>query len=77
MRSADGDPFDLDRFVDAQDGVFEEALTEIRDGQKSTHWMWFIFPQLEGLGLSPTSKRYSIKSVDEPSFGIRFSVRAS
>ena len=74
MQTVDEDPFDLDRFVEAQDGVFEEALAEIRDGQKTTHWMWFIFPQFEGLGLSPTSLRYSIKSADEAKAYLRHPV---
>ena len=63
--SSPADPFNLNRFVLAQNGVFEEALAEIEDGQKSSHWMWFIFPQIDGLGFSATSKRYAIKSVDE------------
>jgi uncharacterized protein (DUF1810 family) len=61
------DPYDLDRFVQAQARTYEQALSEIRDGEKVSHWMWFIFPQLEGLAPnpSPTSRRYSIKSVAE------------
>lgn len=59
------DPFDLERFVEAQRGVYEHALAEIEDGQKSSHWMWFIFPQIDGLGFSSTARRYAIKSVDE------------
>ena len=59
------DPFDLDRFVSAQDGVYETALAEVRAGRKRTHWMWYVFPQLDGLGFSPTAKRYAIKGVDE------------
>ncbi|HET6617286.1 MAG TPA: DUF1810 domain-containing protein [Gemmatimonadota bacterium] len=62
--SAD-DPFDLERFVTAQESDFERALTEIRSGRKRTHWMWYVFPQVEGLGSSPTSSRYSIKSLEE------------
>jgi len=58
-------PFDLQRFVTAQDGVFETALRELRAGSKQSHWMWFIFPQLRGLGLSPTAHRYGIASLDE------------
>ena len=59
------DLYDLGRFVYAQEGVYERALSELKNGQKRTHWMWFIFPQIDGLGYSPTAKRYSIKSVDE------------
>ncbi len=57
--------FDLTRFVDAQEPVFEQALAEIRRGRKSSHWMWFIFPQLLGLGHSAMSRRYGIHSIDE------------
>src|SRR5438552_7294918 len=59
------DPYDLQRFVRAQEGAYEEALSEIRSGRKRSHWMWYIFPQFDGLGFSSTSKRYSIKSVAE------------
>jgi uncharacterized protein (DUF1810 family) len=59
------DPYDLDRFVRAQVGDYEQALSEIMTGRKRTHWMWFIFPQIDGLAFSSTSKRYSIKSIDE------------
>jgi uncharacterized protein (DUF1810 family) len=60
-----GDPHNLTRFVQAQEGVYEQALAEIRRGWKQSHWMWYIFPQFEGLGFSSTSRRYSIKSVAE------------
>jgi uncharacterized protein (DUF1810 family) len=61
------DPFDLARFVSAQDegGVYEQALAELNDGRKRTHWMWFIFPQAAGLGTSPISRRYAIRTVEE------------
>jgi uncharacterized protein (DUF1810 family) len=61
------DPFDLDRFVAAQDagGSYQHAVAELRNGRKSSHWMWYVFPQLAGLGQSPTSKFYAIGSVDE------------
>jgi uncharacterized protein (DUF1810 family) len=59
------DIYDLDRFLRAQQGDYERALSEITSGQKRTHWMWYIFPQLDGLALSPTAKRYAIKSVEE------------
>jgi uncharacterized protein (DUF1810 family) len=51
---------DLQRFVAAQDGVYEQALAEIRAGTKRTHWMWFVFPQIAGLGSSPTAQHYAI-----------------
>ncbi len=61
------DPFDLDRFVEAQDAgaTYEHALDELRRGQKTSHWMWFVFPQIAGLGQSPMSRRYAIASLDE------------
>ncbi len=55
----------LERFTEAQDGVFDVALTEIRRGRKESHWMWFIFPQLQGLGLSSLSHFYGIRSLAE------------
>lgn len=59
------DPFHLQRFVDAQSRVYATALGELRLGRKQTHWMWFIFPQLAGLGLSSTAQFYAIASLDE------------
>jgi uncharacterized protein (DUF1810 family) len=59
------DPFDLCRFTSAQYAVYGRVLAEIKNGQKRTHWMWYIFPQLYGLGLSSISKRYAIKSIEE------------
>jgi uncharacterized protein (DUF1810 family) len=59
------DPFDLNRFLEAQEGVYREALAELRHGHKRSHWMWFIFPQLDGLGHSPTTQYYAIKSLEE------------
>jgi uncharacterized protein (DUF1810 family) len=60
-----GDPFNLSRFIQAQAGLYPEVLAELRRGKKRTHWMWFIFPQIEGLGYSATSRRYAIKSLEE------------
>ena len=60
-----GDRYDLARFVHAQGEDFAQALSEIRRGRKRSHWMWYIFPQFEGLGRSWNSKRYSVKSVAE------------
>src|ERR1700759_4081183 len=61
------DPHRLQRFVDAQDddGTYAMALRELRDGRKRSHWMWFIFPQIAGLGQSPRSRRYAISSLQE------------
>lgn len=59
------DVYRLKRFLNAQEGVYERALAELRTGGKRTHWMWYIFPQIDGLGMSETAKRYSIKSIDE------------
>ena len=59
------DSYHLDRFVQAQDRTYESALTEIRNGRKRSHWMWFIFPQFEGLGSSAQSVFFSIKSTAE------------
>ena len=60
------DPFDLQRFVDAQsNGVYEQALAELRQGRKRGHWMWFIFPQHIDLGRSAAAKKYGLSGVDE------------
>ena len=61
------DPFDLQRFVDAQRADYDRALREIRNGRKQSHWMWYVFPQFAGLGMSPTSQRYAIGSLAEAS----------
>jgi uncharacterized protein (DUF1810 family) len=59
------DPFNLRRFIDAQDGAFAAALAELKAGSKQSHWMWFIFPQLAGLGHSATARFFSISSLEE------------
>ena len=59
------DPHDLGRFVEAQADDFQQALSEINSGRKRSHWMWYIFPQFDGLGFSSTSQRYAIKSIEE------------
>jgi uncharacterized protein (DUF1810 family) len=59
------DPFDLDRFVTAQRGVHETAIGELRAGRKRSHWMWFVFPQVAGLGRSATAQRYAITGLPE------------
>ena len=59
------DPHDLQRFIDAQAPVHDQVLAELRAGRKRTHWMWFVFPQLRGLGHSAMAERYGIASLDE------------
>jgi len=72
------DPFDLRRFVDAQAPVYQRVLAELRNGRKASHWMWFIFPQIKGLGSSPMANTYAIASraeaqayLDHPVLGAR------
>lgn len=72
------DPYDLQRFVDAQEPVYDTVLGELRAGRKRTHWMWFVFPQLRGLGHSPTAVHFGIASraeaqayLDHPVLGPR------
>lgn len=74
MPSSPDDPYDLDRFVRAQERDYEQALSEIRSGRKRSHWMWYIFPQFDGLGVSPTSKHYAIKSIAEAEAYLRHPV---
>jgi uncharacterized protein (DUF1810 family) len=64
---ADDDPYRLERFVAAQDagGSYDAAVAELRAGRKRSHWMWFVFPQIAGLGQSPMSQRYAISSLPE------------
>jgi len=59
------DPYDLRRFVDAQAHTYDQALQELRDGAKRTHWMWFVFPQVEGLGRSGMAQRFAISGLQE------------
>ncbi len=67
MRQAAGvsDPFDLRRFVDAQAHTYDQALAELRAGEKRTHWMWFVFPQVAGLGRSGMAQRFAISGLEE------------
>lgn len=65
MAHATDEPFDLSRFVEAQASVYARVLDELKEGRKTSHWIWFIFPQLAALGQSATAKRYGIKSKDE------------
>lgn len=59
------DPFDLERFVEAQAPVYERVRSELREGRKLSHWMWFVFPQIEGLGSSAMARRFAIGSREE------------
>src|SRR5688572_10513048 len=65
MEPVTDDPHDLNRFVRSQYAMYDRALAEIRGGEKRSHWMWYIFPQFDGLGSSPTARAFAIKSVDE------------
>lgn len=68
------DPFELVRFVAAQRDSYAQALAELRVGRKASHWMWFVFPQFEGLGMSAMSRRYAIRSLDEARAYLRHDV---
>ena len=59
------DPFDLDRFIKAQAIVYADVVSELSQGRKRSHWMWFVFPQIAGLGFSETARRFAISSRDE------------
>lgn len=71
-----GDPYDLERFASAQDagGTYDRAVDELRRGHKTSHWMWFVFPQIAGLGMSAMSQRYAISSLDEAKAYLRHPV---
>jgi uncharacterized protein (DUF1810 family) len=70
------DPYDLERFVDAQDygGTYDRVLEELRSGRKTGHWIWFVFPQIAGLGLSPTSRAFAVSSLEEAKAYLRHPV---
>jgi uncharacterized protein (DUF1810 family) len=68
------DPHYLNRFLEAQQSTYAQALAEINGGRKQSHWMWYIFPQFEGLGFSPTSRKYAIKSLAEAEAYLRHAV---
>ena len=68
------DSYDLARFVQAQEADYDRAMSEIRSGRKRSHWMWYIFPQFDGLGMSATSRHYAIKSVAEAEAYLRHPV---
>lgn len=74
MDSVKDDFYRLQRFVQAQEEIYGTALAELRAGRKQTHWMWFIFPQIKGLGISPTASHYSIKTLDEAKAYLRHPV---
>jgi uncharacterized protein (DUF1810 family) len=63
--TVNGDPYHLQRFLDAQRGVYDQAERELLAGRKESHWMWFIFPQIKGLGQSATAQKYAIRALDE------------
>lgn len=65
MSAATTDPYDLERFVSAQAGSYDTALAELRRGAKRSHWMWYVFPQIAGLGGSEMTQRFAIQSIDE------------
>ena len=71
------DPYDLQRFVDAQQPVFESAKRELRDGRKQSHWMWFIFPQIRGLGHSAMARKFALSSPEEAKAYLNHSVLGS
>ncbi len=65
MTVSEDDPHNLQRFLDAQNSVFAQACSELRAGRKRSHWMWFIFPQIQGLGYSPLAQKFAIASLEE------------
>ena len=70
------DPYDLERFLSAHDvdGTYDRAVAELRRGQKTGHWMWFVFPQIAGLGQSPTARKFAISSLEEAKVYLRHPV---
>ena len=74
QRTSAADPYDLARFVRAQEPDYDQAMSEIRGGRKRSHWMWYIFPQFDGLGVSATSRQYAIRSVAEAEAYLRHAV---
>jgi len=63
--TGDKDPYNMRRFLDAQDPVYAQVCSELRAGRKRSHWMWFIFPQIQGLGYSPLARKFAIASLQE------------
>jgi uncharacterized protein (DUF1810 family) len=72
--SAGADPYNLKRFEDAQTPAYAQVCEELKAGEKRSHWMWFIFPQIRGLGRSPMAERFAIESLDEARAYLRHSV---
>ncbi|REG58066.1 uncharacterized protein DUF1810 [Paraburkholderia sp. BL6669N2] len=68
------DPFKLQRFIDAQDPLYAQVCDELRDGRKRSHWMWFVFPPIQGLGTSATAQRFAISSLAEADAYLRHPV---
>jgi uncharacterized protein (DUF1810 family) len=68
------DPYNLQRFVDAQAGVYDHVCSELREGRKRSHWMWFIFPQIAGLGHSSVARQFAISSIDEAKAYLQHSI---
>ncbi len=60
-----GIDYNLDRFIEAQNGIYDRALSELKAGRKRSHWMWFVFPQIAGLGSSSMAEKYAIRSAEE------------
>jgi uncharacterized protein (DUF1810 family) len=77
LSAAEQDPFDLARFLKAQAGVYDQVGDELRSGQKRSHWMWFIFPQFQGLGRTDTADYYAIRSLEEASAYLRHPILGS
>jgi uncharacterized protein (DUF1810 family) len=65
LNRSDRDPYNLERFVSAQDRIYPQVVSELRAGMKTSHWMWFVFPQIRGLGRSPVATEYAISSREE------------
>ena len=74
MNAPNHDPYDLQRFVDAQNPVFDQVCLELRDGKKTSHWMWFVFPQIKGLGYSQLALKFAISSREEAAAYLEHSV---
>jgi uncharacterized protein (DUF1810 family) len=68
------DPYNLQRFVNAQQSIYDDACRELREGRKRSHWMWFVFPQIEGLGHSALAREYAISSLEEAEAYLRHPV---
>ena len=77
MLDHSGDRYNLNRFIEAQDPIYHQVCLELEQGFKMSHWMWFIFPQMEGLSLSATSRKFSISSVKEASAYLRHPILGS